>query len=50
MQIRQMGQKVVPDENTHQDEIINDALEVIPKGDLGGEGRELQVEVFSEEG
>jgi hypothetical protein len=45
-----MWEEVVPDEDRDEDEVVDDGLEVVRERELGGEGGELQVEVFSEEG
>lgn len=44
-----MGQEIVPDEDTHQNEVVDDALEVVRELERGRERRELEVEVLAQQ-
>lgn len=49
VEIGQVGQEIVPDEDTHQNEVVDDALEVIRELERGRERRELEVEVLAQQ-
>jgi hypothetical protein len=49
MQVRQVGEKVIADEQCKHDEIVDYTLEVIAEGQRGSHFSELEVQVLAQE-
>jgi hypothetical protein len=47
VQIGQVGQKIVSDEDTHEDEVIDDSFQVVFEWNRRREGGKFQIEIFS---
>jgi hypothetical protein len=49
MQVRKIGKKIIPNEDSKEDEVVNDAFEIVRKPDDRLDISELEIEVFPHE-